>query len=91
MPQLLTSARGIGGYDAELAENLSVAQGWEREDRREVEEDGGDHAEDGMPWCNLYNAWHYAGRVGVMYVLDETALVAAHESESSGGIRVRVV
>ncbi|OAA41491.1 hypothetical protein BBO_05477 [Beauveria brongniartii RCEF 3172] len=85
IPQLLDNKRRVNSYDGELAAELTKAQKWEREDRKDVEEEGGDYEEDGMYWGDLYGQWHLAAQVAVMYVLDEETLGTSEQGSSSDG------
>ena len=70
MPQLLEHT-GPSDYHAQRATALTEAQNWESEDKATVEEEGGEWPEDGMYLGDLYNYYHLASKVGILYILDE--------------------
>ncbi|KAK3934137.1 hypothetical protein QBC46DRAFT_454406 [Diplogelasinospora grovesii] len=80
MPQLLEYA-GPGDYEAKRATTLAEGQEWERGDKERVEEDGGEWPEDAMYLGVLYNYYHLASKVGIIYVLDKETLGEDEEGE----------
>lgn len=56
----------------------------ERQDEADVEEQGGDPEEDGAYWMELYSAYHYQAKVGMVLVVDdETLRVATKDPKSA--------
>ena len=80
MPQLL-EYYGPGDYEARRATALAEGQEWERGDKEGVEEEGGEWPEDGMYLGDLYNYYHLASKVHIIYVLDEETLAQEEDDE----------
>lgn len=73
MPQLLEYA-SPDVYEAARADALQTCQGRERRDKERVEEEGGEWPRDAMYIGDVYNYYHIASKIRLMYVLDEVTL-----------------
>ncbi len=83
MPQLLEPTMP-GDYQAQRATALAEAQEWESEDKATIEEEGGEWPEDAMYLGDLYNYYHLAAKVGILYILDEETLGNGKHGEDIG-------
>ncbi|KAI4594945.1 hypothetical protein KJ359_007468 [Pestalotiopsis sp. 9143b] len=81
LPQILEPHNSSSDdYDARKQKALEECIEAERQDTQEVEDQGGDPEEDGTYWPELYSAYHYRAKVGMVLVVDmETLLVAAED------------
>ncbi|KUI70186.1 hypothetical protein VM1G_06139 [Cytospora mali] len=78
LPQMLDpSSVSPDRYEDEKKEALEECYEAEQQDTAEVGEQGGDPEEDGTYWMELYSGYHYAAKVGLIFVADEEMVRAA--------------
>lgn len=85
LPQILEPYNlSSDDYEARKQKALDECIEAERRDIQEVEEQGGDPEEDGTYWPELYSAYHYKAKVGMVLVVDrETLRVAAKDPKQA--------
>lgn len=82
MPEMLDPVgRTPEQYAAEVKEALEECVRGEEEERQAVEDEGYDWEEDGPSWMQLYSAYHYEAKVGMIFVVDEETLSAVPPAE----------
>lgn len=75
LPQILDPYRiAPEKYETKKKEALDQCIEAERQDIADVEDQDGDPEEDGTYWMELYSAYHYKSKVGMILVADEETL-----------------
>lgn len=76
-PEMLDSyGRTPEQYAATTKVALEQCVQAEEEERQAIEDEGGDWDEDGPWWMDLYSAYHYKAKVGLVFIADEATLSA---------------